>query len=452
MNSKLKVLYTLVPDFVKKFIGNQFVKVSGANGIISVAKAFLIVISNKVVATIIGTSGVAMIGQLQSFTTIVAQISNGGFERGLTKYVAANQDNKKEVREFIGTAFSVSLTLSSVIGFMIIILSKPISQKIFNTPAYLSILILFGFTLFLYNLNNLFLTIVNGFQAYRQYFKINITTTILGFVLTLSLVFLFKEYGALLALVLSQSLVCLIAFVYIKKDYWISALSLRFYNKQKLLLLLQYSAITIFASIAWPIAAIVIRTYVINNISSREAGLWQSVWYINNYITSIATGSFSVYLLPKLASIIDSRSLKKELISIYKILIPVSLLGFIFTYVFRHYVILILYSREFLEADKYLLLQMVGSFFWVCKSPFMNFMYAKGMLKLFFITELIFAVLYCGLTMILIPGLHVQGIQISYAITMFCHFVVSFILIDRFLKNNKLDTPISPDNFTVSLP
>lgn len=420
-------------DF-KKLVQNNFIKVSGANGIISIGKSILIILSNKVLAIIIGTSGIAMVGQLQNFIGIITMISNGGFNQGLTKYIAENKNDRKIVVEFIGTAFIVSSVLTTLISFIILILSKSISLKIFTTTSYISIIIVFAFTLFFFNLNSLVLAIINGFQQYRQYFKINITVTVVGFFLTVSLVLLLKEYGALLAIVLSQSVVCLFAYFYIKNYYWVKALSFRCFNKEKLFLLLKYTTLTVFAAIIWPIVAIIIRTYVINNISTEEAGLWQATRNINDYIVNIAIGSFSVYLLPKLSSITDKSLLKNELISIYKIIIPVSLVGFICIYFLKDFVVLILYSKDFLKVGEYLLLQMIGSFFWMCKVPIMNYMLAKGHTKIYMINELIFALLYIVLAIALIPKFQVQGIQMSFAIYNFIYLLTNIYIVKKLLN------------------
>ena len=186
---------------------------------------------------------------------------------------------------------------------------------------------------------------------------------------------------------------------------------------------------------------IIYQSYIIKNISSYEAGLWQAICYINDYIVTIATGSFSIYLLPRLSSLSDKISLKKELINIYKIIIPITIVVFIIIYLFRDILLVFLYSAKFINANKYLLLQMVGSFFWVCKSPLMSFMFAKKMLKTFFMTELVFAFLYAFLTKMFIPCFQIQGIQLSYAITMLFYFLVSVILIYYFLRKLNINTP-----------
>lgn len=419
---------------INRIAQNTFVKVSGANGIITVAKSIFTIISNKVVAAVIGTSGIAMVGQLQSFISIITMVSNGGFNQGLTKYVAEYKDDSKNIKEYIGTAFIVASILSTFVGILILIFSNVISQYIFTTNAYFSILIIFAITLLTYNLNALLLAIINGFQKYKQYFKINITTTFVGFILTLTLVLLFKEYGALLAIVLSQSIVFVFAYFFIRKDSWISAFSYKYFNKEKLNLLFKYTAITVISGIIWPVVAMVIRTYVIRNISVNEAGLWQATRNLNDYIVNISIGSFSVYLLPKLSSITDKNELKRELINIYKVIIPVSLLGFSLLYIFRDYAVLLLYSEKFLKVSEYLLLQMVGSFFWMCKVPVMNLILAKGLTTIFIVYELIFAVMYIILVTIFVPKYQVQGIQLSFAIYNFLYFVSNLLFIRRYIK------------------
>lgn len=421
-------------NLIKRILRNKFVKVSSANGIITIAKSLLTIIANKVVATIIGTTGIAMVGQLQNFISIITLFSNGGFNQGLTKYIAEDTNEEKTILDFIGTAFIITFAVTLLTAFIILIFSNTIAFKIFSNPRYTSIIIIFACTLIFYNLNSLILAIVNGFQLYRQYFKISITTTAVGTLLTISLVILFKEYGALLAIVLSQSIVCLFAYLYIKTSFWLKAFSFKYYNKEKLLLLLKYTAVTVSTAIIWPIVALIIRTYVIDNISAHEAGLWQATRNINDFIVTIAVGSFSVYLLPKLSSITDKQLLKSELIGIYKIIIPITLVGFLTIYLLREYIILLLYTKEFVKVGHYLLLQMIGSFFWMCKVPIMNYMLAKGKTKIYLINELSFAFLYVVLCTLFIPLYKVQGIQLSFAIYNFLYFVVNIFLVRKFLR------------------
>ncbi len=421
---------------LKKIRQNDFIRVSGTNGMITILKAFVSILANKVVAFYIGTSGVAMTGQLQNLITIVSMVSGGGFGQGITRYAAQYKENRKEIREFVSTAFVFSMSVSLLCGLVVFILSGMISEKIFLTRKYSSIIILLGTTLVLYSLNNMFICIINGLQQYRKYFKINIATTVSGAILSMALVIALREYGALLAIVLSQSVVCLFTWLLIRNDSWVKYLSVRFFSKEKLKQLFKYAVIVLLGAIIWPFVKIMIRSYVITHISAGEAGLWEAASKINDYIAILATGSFSVYLLPKLTSISDPLLLKKEITGIFKVIVPFCLCGFTFIYLFREYIILFLYSPDFMKASDYLLLQMAGSFFWICKIVPMNLLLAKGKINLYLKLEVIFCLMYVTLAYFFVPRYGVQGIQASFAIYNFLYFITNMVWISRIKSNN----------------
>lgn len=131
--------------------------------------------------------------------------------------------------------------------------------------------------------------------------------------------------------------------------------------------------------------------------------------------------------------------LKKELTSIYRIIVPLSLFGFTLIYLLRDFIVVILYSKEFTKVSEYLLLQMIASFFWLCKSPLMNFMLAKGMVKTFIANELIFAAFVIVLSVLLIPKYQIQGIQFTFALQSFLYLIVSIFLIRRYLRMNNIE-------------
>lgn len=421
-------------SLTSKLLKNSFLKVTGANGMVSLASSLLTMTSTKVLAMIIGTSGIAMIGQLQSFIQIITLISEGGFNQGVTKYIAEDKEDKNKIAAFVGTAFIFSFSVTFILALLILVFSKVLTLKIFTTDKYVSILVIFALTLFLFNVNSLILAVVNGFQNYRKYFKIRITTTVVGFVLTILLVLSLNEYGALLAIILAPSVICLLSLFYVRNEFWVKALYFRFFDKEKLKLLLKYTSITVFAAIIWPVERLILRTYVINHISADEAGLWQATQNINNYIVNIAIGSFSIYLLPKLSSITNNLELKKELISIFKWIVPISLVGFFAIYILRDFVVLLLYSKDFLKVGYYLPLQMLGSFFWMCKVPLMNYLLAKEHTNVYIVNELVFALMYILVAIVLIPMYQVQGIQMAFAVYNFFYLITNVILVRKYLK------------------
>lgn len=433
--------FLMISRLFEKVKKNTFLKVSSANGFVTILRSMILILTNKVIASTIGASGIAMIGQFQNFIAISTSISNGGFQQGLTKYIAENSNKKNELKTFIGTSFQITIILTSLIALIILLFSKPLTVLILNDLKYRLILVIFSFALLFYNINNLVMAIINGFQLYKTYFKWNMLTSIVSFILTCILVVFLGNLGALLALVLTQFLVFFFTYFLIKKFYWVAYLSFNSFEKEKMYLLLKYTLITLTTSIIWPVVNLVIRSYIINNISFQEAGIWQAVRNINDYIIMMAVGSFSIYLLPRLASLEDNELIRKELLDIYKLIIPLCLLGFTILYFFRDLIMLILYSKEFIYGTQYLLLQMIGSFFWICKLPIMNYILAKGLTKTFITIELFHAALYILLTIVLMPEFHIKGVQLAFAIYNFIYLIVNIFIIKKLIYNDSKTIP-----------
>jgi O-antigen/teichoic acid export membrane protein len=410
---------------LQRILQHGFIKVSGANGMVTIVKAAIAMGSAKVVATVTGASGIAMLGQLQNFITISTLLSSGGFSQGLTKYISEHRKDDDIIRQFISSAVGITTVLTSVIAVVLLSFPAFFTEYIFHDAAFKPLVIVLAGMLLFFNLNSLIVAVVNGFQMYRQYFSINIITTFAAFILTVGLVLQYKVFGALLAIILSQSVVFAFSLTIVRKEQWLKRISFDGIDRGKVRLLFKYTLVTVCSSILWPIVKIIIRNQVIANISAEEAGLWQAVVNINDYIATFTIGSFSVYLLPKLASISDKVLLKKELLFVYKVIVPASLIIFTVIYFLREYIILLLYSEQFVKCGDYLLLQMVGSFFWMCKVPIMNFMLAKGLTTAFMVNEILYALIYIVLALILIPIYQVQGIQIAFALYNFFYLLTN---------------------------
>ena len=66
----------------------DIVRVFSFTAVATLVKMLTGLISVKVVASIIGPAGVALVGQLNNFTSIAMTVSSGGINSGITKYIA----------------------------------------------------------------------------------------------------------------------------------------------------------------------------------------------------------------------------------------------------------------------------------------------------------------------------------------------------------------------------
>ena len=124
-------------------------------------------VSVKVVAGIIGPAGVALVGQLNNFASIVMQLACGGINSGVTKYVSENKEDKRKLYSLLSTALRITVFCSVAVGLVMIAFNRRLSRLIMLDESYGYVFTVFGFTVLLYALNNMLISIVNGFKEFR---------------------------------------------------------------------------------------------------------------------------------------------------------------------------------------------------------------------------------------------------------------------------------------------
>ena len=86
-------------SFSQRALKADIVKVFSFTAMSTVVKMLTGLISVKVVASIIGPSGVALVGQLNNFATIAMSLASGGINNGITKYVAEYKEDKERIKD-----------------------------------------------------------------------------------------------------------------------------------------------------------------------------------------------------------------------------------------------------------------------------------------------------------------------------------------------------------------
>ena len=147
----------------------------------------------------------------------------------------------------------------------------------------------------------------------------------------------------------------------------------------------RYALMTLTTALTVPIVQMLLRGYVIAEISPIEAGWWEGMQRISNMYLMVITTSFSVYYLPRLSEITDVKELRHEIIKSYKVIVPILLLGFSLIYIMRFFVIKLLFTPDFMPMSHLFAWQLAGDFFKICSWLIAYLMVAKAMLKMFII-------------------------------------------------------------------
>ena len=157
-----------------RFYHSEIVKVFSLSSIATLVRMLTGMISIKVVAVIIGPSGVAILGQLNNFVYIIQYLSSGAINNGIVKYVAEYKTSFYKTRSLLANALLITVMCSFVCGIGMMVFHTDLSNWIMLSPEYGYVFIVFGITVILYASNTFLISIVNGYKAYKTYIKINI--------------------------------------------------------------------------------------------------------------------------------------------------------------------------------------------------------------------------------------------------------------------------------------
>ena len=417
------------------FSGDLF-KVSSLNAVSTVIKMLTGLVSVKVVAAIIGPAGIALLGQLNNFSTITLGVSSAGINAGMTKYVSEYSNSRKKYLLFLGSGYWITILFSILTSIVLIIGAGYFSKLILLDEKYRFVFYFFGGTIILYALNALLISVINGFKEYKKYIIANILGSIVGLIFSVVLSIKYGVSGALISVVTFQSIVFLLTLAIIHKSYWFEWKT--FTRKFSWLVagrLGHYSMMALVSAVVVPVSQLIIRSYIRKNEGIINAGLWEGINRISAMYLLVITTSLSVYYLPRLAELRSKQELRREISSVYKLIIPLLIAATIVIYIVRKFIIQLLFTREFAGMQDLFGFQLIGDIFKMAGWILGYLMIAKAMTKTYITMEFVSysgQVLFsCGF--VVLYG--TVGATIGYAVGNLLYFVIMIIIFRKVLFN-----------------
>jgi O-antigen/teichoic acid export membrane protein len=423
----------------KKILSSDLVKVSFLNAIATVIRMLTGFVSIKVVAAIIGPAGVALLGQLNNFTQILLSISNGGINAGVTKYTSEFSASEKDYILYLGTGFWITVILSILTSLVIFIGAGYFSENILHDIHYRSVFYIFGGTILLYALNALLTAVINGFKEYKKFVIANIIGSLVGMLFAIILSIRYGVYGALIATVTFQSIVFFITLGIVAKSYWFKWKSfLLKFNKRVAIQLGHYSLMAITSAVTVPTGQIIVRNFITRNKSISDAGLWEGINRISGMYLMVITTSLGVYYLPKLSELKTIRDLRTEIYSVYKLVIPLLILTTVLIYIFRVFIIHLLFTPAFMGMKDLFAYQLIGDILKIMGWVLGYLLLSKAMTKIYIVMEIVNFMLLILISYLLVNRYGTVGATMAFAIVYLIYLIVLCIVFRKLLFAGKM--------------
>lgn len=413
-------------NIFKQIAQKELFKITSLNSVSVILKIIIGFISSKVIAIFIGPSGMALVGNLRNFTASIEGVATLGFTNGIVKYVAEKEENQEELKRFLSTIFItlffVILILSGLLYFLADYLNKEILGSEYQFEAIFKA---FALALPWYIASTILISIINGFGEFKKVIYINIIGNIIGLLITIGLIYFHKTFGALLAVILSPSVLFFVTLFFMhKKINLFQLISIKSFDFSVLKSMSEYSLMALISIIFGPLVYLAIRNSIIDNLDINQAGYWEAVSRISNYYLLFLTTVLLVYFLPKLSKSASNEETRTIFWSYFKGVIPFFLVGLITVYFLKNIIIQILFTNEFLATSNLFFWQLLGDFFKALSLILGYQFFAKKLTKAFIITELISLTILWFSSTYLLSVFGIEGIVMAHAFTFFMYFLV----------------------------
>jgi PST family polysaccharide transporter len=419
---------------LKRILAKDIVKVFSLNAGATLVRMLTGFVSVKIVAVLIGPAGIALLGQLNNFSSIFLTASTGGINNGVTKYIAENQCSQQKINIYLRTALWITLSLSAVCGLVLLTGSGYFARLILKDTGYQGVIIVFGITIVLYALNGLLVSILNGYKQFTKYVRVNIAGSIVSLLFSAGLAYFFGVYGALLAAVTYQSVVLVVTVILCSRCDWFKKVNFFGpFSRQAGKRLSHYSVMSLVSAATVPVSQLIVRSYMLHHTSLADAGIWEGMNRISAMYLMVITTSLSVYYLPRLSELKTRDALRKEIRSVYKLLVPVLLSATILIYVFRHAIVSILFDVNFADMQRLFAFQLIGDFLKMTSWILAFQMLAKSMTVLYVTTEITFSLSFVLLAMLFINKYGNTGATIAYAINYLGYLMLMMLVFRKMI-------------------
>ena len=408
-------------------------KVSSLNAISVMIKIFTGLVTSKFLAVYVGPSGMALVGNFRNFMSSIDSVGTLGFQNGIVKLVVESDKKEERLQKIFSTLLFCVLIVSLVLGFVLFCFADYWNQEIFGKTFQFQLVFRLVAVVLPFYIGSLYLlSLINGFQRFREVIWINIIGNVMGVILTSFLVWKFATLGALIAIIMAPSFLFFISVFYLIKEVPLQGkFKIHYFDLSVCKELSHYFVMTMVSGVLGSIVYIAIRNAIISKLGLTEAGYWEAISRISTYYLLFVNTILSIYYYPKLVAANSNREIKEVIWSFYKGIVGYFAIALVVIFLLRELLVQLVFTSNFEPVSQLFFWQLVGDFLktisWILGLVF----FAKKMTKAFIITESLSLLIMYFSSLYGISYFSLQGVVIAHA---FSYFLYLMVLIFYFRK------------------
>lgn len=391
----------------------------------------ILIIKSKVIAVLLGPAGVGVLGLFQSGLQLIQQMTNMGLSSSAVRDVseANGTGDLKRVSKTV-TVVRRLVWITGILGLLAVAFVSPLlSKSSFGNYDYTIPFILLSTTLLFDQLSAGQKVVLQGMRRLKDLARCSAIGVTVGLVVSIPFYSWMGIKGIAPTLVLTSACSLIVSWWYSRK---IKIGKVNIFVKETFAHGRQMLVMGISMSLSGVLAtgvAYITRSYIQSMGGVEQVGLYQAGFVIMTTYVGLVMNAIATDYYPRLASINGDNEKCREAVSQQGeigVMILAPLL--IICLVFMPFMLKMLYSDEFLEANQYISWACVGMLLrlgsWVISFLFV----AKAESKLFMVNEFVSCLYSLILNIVGYKLWGLQGIGAAFALTYVIYFSQVYII------------------------
>lgn len=422
----------------------QILKATSIFGGVQVFNILIQLVRSKVIAVLLGPSGVGIMGLLQTTIGLISSATNFGLGVSAVRDISEAKSTGNEDRVITKVSIVRKLViLTGILGLVVTIIFSPILSKLtFGNYDYVWGIMLLGFNVLLVQLAIGQLVVLQGLRKLFWLAKANIYASLLALVFSLPLYYFYGNKGIVPGFIVSAIAVLVVQFYYANK-LKMKSLAMSFskaLSEGKSMLKLGF--ILSLSGLISVIASYIIRLYISRIGGVEEVGFYTAGFAIVGTYVGLVFSAMGTDYYPQLAAVNNDLSKASILIQQQAEIALIILAPLICIFiVFIDGITVVLYSKEFLPISGMVHWAILGIFFKAVSWAISFLFLAKADTKIFFWNEIIAHFYLLVFNCLGYYFLGLEGLGISFLVGYFIYLIQVFFVC-KYKYNLKLNVAL----------
>jgi enterobacterial common antigen flippase len=412
----------------------QILKSSAMIGGSSLFNILIGIVRTKVMAMLLGPSGVGLMGLYGSINDLTISIAGMGINSSGVRQIAeaVGSSDSERIARTAAVLRRISLILGILGAVFLLGFSGVVSNLTFGNGQHATAVALLSMAVFFNIVSAGQGALIQGMRRISDMAKMGMLGALFGTLISIIVVYFFREDGVAPSLVLIAAMSLIISWWYSRKiDIQAPSIS-AFQVGEEAIALLKLGFAFMASGLLMTGAAYVVRLIVVRKVGFDAAGLYQAAWALGGLYIGFILQAMGADFYPRLTAIANDHPECNRVVNEQA---HVSLLlagpGVLATLSFAPLVIALFYTSKFEGAVEVLRWLCLGMTLRVISWPMGFIIVAKGVQNLLIFSEVAWTILYLGLAWICVSAFDLNGTGIAFFGSYIFHVLMIYLIVRR---------------------